>query len=323
MMLQVDGSRHDWLEGRGPYLTLVGAIDDATGTVPYALFREQEDAQGYFLMLWEIIEGPGVPLALYSDRHSIFQVNPKQGESLEEQLAGGRQPTQLGRALQELGIQSILAQSPQAKGRVERLWGTFQDRLVSELRLAGAATLDQANQVLWEFLPQFNARFAVPPAQSCTAYRPLEPGVCLEGILCFKYQRTVAKDNTVKLGEHTLQLEAGPDRASYARARVEIQERLDGSLVVTYQGRVIASRAAPPLPAVLRARKNSRGLGAEGAMVRTLEVSLDPVGAQGNGATGLGLQGADTRPPAGKSSPPKPSPQHPWRKSVVTKSLNY
>ena len=131
MLLQVDGSRHDWLEGRGPYLSLVGAIDDATGTVPYALFREQEDAQGYFLLLREIIEGQGIPLALYNDRHSIFQVNPKQGESLEEQLSGKRQPTQLGRALEELGIGSIVALSPQAKGRVERLWGTFQDRLVS------------------------------------------------------------------------------------------------------------------------------------------------------------------------------------------------
>lgn len=324
MLLQVDGSRHDWLEGRGPYLTLIGAIDDATGTVPYALFREQEDAQGYFLLLREIIECQGIPLALYNDRHSIFQVNPKQGESLEEQLAGERQPTQLGRALLELGIQSIVAQSPQAKGRVERLWGTFQDRLVSELRLAGATTLDEANQVLWDFLPRFNARFAVPPPQPGTAYRPLEPGVCLAGVLCFKYQRTVAKDNTVKLGEHTLQLEPGPERWSYARSRVDLQERLDGSLVVTYQGRVIASREAPPQPVVLRARKNSRGTGAEGAVVPTLGVSLDQVEAQGSGAAGLGLQGEDTRPPAGKPSPQKPSPHHPWRKSaVVTKSLNH
>ncbi len=124
----VDGSRHDWLGGRGPYLTLVGAIDDATGTVPYALFREQEDAQGYFLLLREIIQGKGIPLALYSDRHSIFQVNPKQPESLEESRLIGRErrPTQFGRALRELGIQPIFALSPQAKGRVERLWGTFQ-----------------------------------------------------------------------------------------------------------------------------------------------------------------------------------------------------
>jgi hypothetical protein len=126
MLLQIDGSRHDWLQGRGPYLTLVGAIDDATGTVPYALFREQEDAQGYFLLLQGIVGTKGIPLALYSDRHGIFQVNLKQPENLEEQLAGERQPTQVGRALKELGIQSILALSPQAKGRIERLWGTFQ-----------------------------------------------------------------------------------------------------------------------------------------------------------------------------------------------------
>ena len=142
----------------------------------------------------EIIHGKGMPLALYSDRHSIFQVNPQQGESLEDQLAGGRKPTtQVGRALQELGVQLIVALSPQAKGRIERLWGTFQDRLVSELRLAGATTVEEANQVLWAFLPRFNARFAVPPAQPGSAYRPVEPGLCLEGVLCFKYQRTVGQ----------------------------------------------------------------------------------------------------------------------------------
>ena len=325
MLLQVDGSRHDWLESRGPYLSLVGAIDDATGTVPYALFREQEDAQGYFLLLQEIIEGPGIPLALYSDRHSIFQVNPKRAESLEEQLEGERQPTQLGRALQELGIQCIVARSPQAKGRVERLWGTFQDRLVSELRLAGVDTLEEGNRVLWEFLPRFNARFAVPPAQPGTAYRkPPAGGPPLEGILCFKYQRTVAKDNTVKLGEHTLQLEPSPQRTSYARARVEIQERLDGSLVVTYQGNLVASRAAPPQAATLRARKYSRSQGGEAPLVRTLEVGLDAVEAQGNGAVAVGLQGEDTRPQAGKPSPQKPGPHHPWRKPwLVTKSQNH
>jgi len=221
MLLQVDGSRHDWLEGRGPYLTLVGAIDDATGTVPAALFREQEDAQGYLLLLGETIRGKGIPLALYSDRHGIFQVNPKQPESLEEQLAGERQPTQVGRALRELGVHLILAHSPQAKGRVERLWGTFQDRLGVELRLAGACTLEETNGVLRDFLPRFNTQFGVPPAQPGSAYRPPEPGICLEGVLCFKYQRTVAKDNTVRFGGHTLQLLPGSDRLSYAHARVE------------------------------------------------------------------------------------------------------
>jgi hypothetical protein len=324
MLLQVDGSRHDWLEGRGPYLTLVGAIDDATGIVPYALFREQEDAQGYFLLLQGMIATKGVPLALYSDRHSIFQVNPKQPENLEEQLAGERQPTQVGRALKELGIQSILARSPQAKGRIERLWGTFQDRLVAELRLAGAGTLEEANQVLGDFLPRFNPRFAVPPAQPGSAYRPPSAvGGCLEGVLCFKYQRTVAKDNTVKLGEHTLQLLPGPDRCSYARARVQIQERLDGSLVVIYQGNLIASREAPPHPATLRARKNSKGQANEPDVVLTLGVSPDRVGAQGNGVAEVGPKREDTRPKWSKAPLPKPGPHHPWRKPlVVTKSLN-
>lgn len=114
MLLQIDGSRHDWLKGRGPSLTLVGAVDDATGIVPSALFREQEDTQGYFLLLREIIGNKGVPMALYSDRHSIFSVNPKQPERVEEQLTGERQPTQFGRALRELGIQPIFARSPQA-----------------------------------------------------------------------------------------------------------------------------------------------------------------------------------------------------------------
>ena len=135
ILLQVDGSRHDWLEGRGPYMTLVGGIDDATGQVPGATFREQEDAQGYFLMLRQVVVSKRVPLAMYSDRHGIFVKTRKQEPSLEEQLAGRRDPTQMGRLLDELEGELILARSPQAKGRIERLWGTFQDRLCSELRL--------------------------------------------------------------------------------------------------------------------------------------------------------------------------------------------
>ena len=114
ILLQVDGSHHDWLKGRGPYLTLVGAIDDATGSVPYALFREQEVAQGCFLLLREVISSKGIPPALYSDRHGIFQRSPKEPESVEEQLTGQRHPTQFGRALWKLGIQPIFGLSPQA-----------------------------------------------------------------------------------------------------------------------------------------------------------------------------------------------------------------
>lgn len=319
MLLQTDGSRHDWLEGRGPYLTLIAAIDDATGTVPYALFREQEDTQGYFRLLKEIIQHKGIPLALYSDRHGIFQRSPQEPETLAEQLAGEREPTQLGRALRELGIESILARSPQAKGRIERLWGTLQDRLVAELRLAGAACLEQANQVLWDYLPRFNARFGVPAAQPGSAYRPAA-GLDLAGVLGFKYQRTVAKDNTVRFVGHSLQLLPGLERLSYARARVEVQERLDGSLVVCYQGQVIATREAPPHPVTLRARKGARGVGAVES---------------GSGLDGPELEqqrhGEPVKPEIIRETVPdsiganhtKPGPNHPWRKSgLLTKSLN-
>jgi len=210
---------------------------------------------------------------------------------------------------------------PQAKGRVERLWGTLQDRLVSELRLAGATSLEEANRALWEFLPRFNAGFAVPPAEPGSAYHPLEPGVCLEGVLCFKYQRTVAKDNTVKLGEHTLQLLPGPGRSSYARVRVEVQERLDGSVVVAYQGSVIASKEAPPLPVTLRARKNWSARAEHQDMVRTFEVDPGEDGVQEPEAAEVGLKNMDTRPQEGKPPVPKPSPNHPWRRPLmVTKS---
>ena len=258
-LLQIDASRHDWLAGRGPWLTLIGGIDDATGKVPHALFREAEDTHGYFHLLQEILRTHGRPLALYHDRHGIFERSLReQPETLAEQLAGERSPTQFGRLLQELEIGSIPARSPQAKGRIERLWGTFQDRLVSELRLAGASSLAEANALLAEFLPRFDARFAVPPAVEGVAYRPLPVGLALERVCCFKYLRTVAADNTVRLGEHCLQLLPGPDRLSYARLEVEVHERLDGSLAVYHQDQCLATRPAPAEAPVLRARGGKR-----------------------------------------------------------------
>lgn len=310
MLLQVDGSRHDWLQGRGPYLTLVAAIDDATGMVPYALFREQEDAQGYFLLMQQVIQEKGIPMALYSDCHGIFQRSPEETETLQEQLSGERQPTQFGRALKELGIQPIFASSPQAKGRVERLFGTLQDRLVAELRLARASNVDEANRVLCAFLPCYNAQFAVPAAQPGLAYRQVPPEVDLEGVLCFKYQRTVANDNTVRFFGRTLQLLPDLDRVSYARARVQVQERLDGSLAVAYQGKVIATQEAPPQPVTLRARKGPCSLSITSHLAPSTRVDAHrhpaPTSHDNNG---IGR---------------KTGPLHPWRKyPAVTKSLNY
>ena len=253
-MLQVDGSHHDWLQGRGPWLTLIGGIDDATGVVPYGCFREQKDSYGYMLLLQGVIQRKGIPLTLYSDRYSIFTVSRSQHETLQEQLAGQTPQTQVSRALNELGVRLVLAHSPQAKGRIERLWGTLQDRLLMELRLAGASTLEEANAVLADFLPQFNARFGVLAAQPGAAYQCVPAGTDLAGILCFKYQRTVAADNTMGFEGRTLQILPDPHRASYARARVEVQLRLDGELIVTYQGRALLSQDVATGTTSLRAQ---------------------------------------------------------------------
>jgi transposase len=255
MLLQIDASNHDWLEDRGPRFCLVGAIDDATGEVPHALFRVEEDTQGYFQLLQQIVATHGIPLAVYRDRHSIFETPPGHHESLEEQLAGEREPTQFGRLLKELGITSIPSNSPQGRGRVERLWGTFQDRLVSELRMAGAQTMAQASQVVADFLPRYNRRFMVPAAQPGSAYRPTSPGFIPEEVFCLKYQRTVGSDNVVRFKHRRVQIQPGMDRPSYARARVAVHESFDGSLAVYYKGQRLATTDAPLDTAQLRSNK--------------------------------------------------------------------
>ena len=156
-----------------------------------------------------------------------------------------REPTQFGRLLDELDITSIPARSPQAKGRVERLFGTLQDRLVSVLRLAGATNEAEATACLADFCADFNDRFMVPAAEDGACYRTMEEGTNLDTLFCFKYQRTVGMDNTVRFGGNRLQLLPGPRRSSWARAVVEVQERLDGSLVVAYHGQSLATTPAP------------------------------------------------------------------------------
>ena len=246
MLLQLDGSHHAWLEERGPSLCLLLAIDDATGTAPPGIFQERETTEGYLLLLRGVIEKHGIPLAVYTDRHAAFVSRT----SLAEEKSGAhRGRTQLGRAIQELGVTQIFALSPEGKGRVERANGTFQDRLVAEMRLAGACTLAEANRVLEEFLPRFNERFGVPAAEPGPAYRQMDDGVDVDGVLCIKEQRRVARDNTVQYHQRTLQLFPNADRPSYAGARVEVQERLDGRLFVTYRGKLLTPQEAPPLAA--------------------------------------------------------------------------
>jgi transposase len=303
MLIQVDGSQHDWLEGRGREMTLIASIDDATGKVPFALFREEEDAQGYFLLLRGIVGRKGIPLAIYHDRHGIFERSALAGPgSLEEQLLGEEPRTQFGRLLEELGIESIAARSPQAKGRVERLFGTFQDRLVSELRLAGAKTLEEANQVLRAFLPRFNRKFAVPAVKEGLAYRPVPVDLVLDEVFCFKYYRTVGADNVVALGTNRIQIYPCNGRQNYHRARVEIQERMDGSLTVYYQGKCLATKPAPAEAPVLRVQRRGRPASQDSLLKPSSPLPSDKK---------LILKKKLVR--------PKPGPDHPWRKDFKKK----
>ncbi len=285
MLVQIDASPHDWLEGRGPSLTLIGAIDDATGKVLMAFFREQEDSAGYFQLLRGIVERDGIPLALYHDRHTIFD-SPKGGkESLAEQLEGKQQLTQFGRLLAELGITSISAQSPQAKGRIERLWGTFQDRLVSEMRLAQAQNLSEANKVLEAYLPQFNQAFQVKPREEGLAYRKMGKGMNLDQYFCFKHQRVVGGDNVVRFKGTRLQIMPTRGRISYAHARVEVHVKLDGSLGVYYQGQYLLTRPAP----------------LEASLCREVREAQDAV----------------VPPKPNPVRRHKPAPDHPWRRPLI------
>ena len=254
MLLQVDGSRHDWLEGRGPLLTLVGGIDDATGIFTGATFRSQEDAAGYFSVLTQTAAHHGLPLALYSDRHGIFVKDPGRPASLAEQLTGRRSTTQMRRALEAAGIGWIGATSPQAKGRIERGWGTAQDRLRSDLRRAGAATVEEANVVLAAYLPRHNARFAVPAADPEPAWHAWPDGLTAEAVFCFHYPRRVAADATLSWDGRALALPARADRRSWAGTGVTVQERLDGSLWVSHGRTDYRLRDAPAEPVILRAR---------------------------------------------------------------------
>jgi len=302
-LIQIDASPHDWLEGRGPRLTLFAAIDGCplgrtTGEVLALLFRAEEDAHGYFLLVRMIVTTYGRPLALYHDRHSIFRVNAKRELTMTEQLAGEREPTQFGRFLDELGITSIPARSPQAKGRVERLFETLQDRLTSMLRLAGATNEAEATACLPDFLGAYNTRFMVPAAESGDCYRAIEAGTDLDTLFCFKYQRTVGMDNTVRFGGVRLQLLPGPHRQSWGRAVVEVQERLDGSLAVYYHGACLATTPAPLEAPLLRTRGGRRGA----APAADAPVPLAP------------------RPPLRRErtvthiSPTKPGANHPWKR---------
>ena len=262
MLLQVDGSRHDWLEGRGPVLTLVGGIDDATGIFTGATFRLQEDAAGYFTVLAQTAAAYGLPVALYSDQHGIFVKDPARPPSLAEQLAGKRGRTQV--------------------------------------RRAGATTMEDANVVLAHYLARHNERFAVPPADPEPAWQAWPDGLTAETVFCFHYPRRVARDATISWEGRPLALPARADGRSWAGAGVIVEEHLDGSLWVSHAGTAYRLTDAPPAPVTLRARHLRREPLADIAAAAVREPT-------------------PALPSAATSPPGNHDPNHPWRRYAAVR----
>jgi hypothetical protein len=251
-LLLWDGSPHHWLGDQQGQCNLTAVIDDATGALLYGVFSVEEDAQSYLMCLRQIVLEKGIPLSLYMDCHGIFRRNDDHW-SLQEQLLGEQTPTQVGQALRELGIEPIFAMSPQAKGRVERLFNTLQDRLVQELRLAGISTANEATAFLnGSFKADFNARFSKPARESQSAWRPLPRGVDVDRICSFSYQATVGNDNAVRLGGMILDIPAGPHHRGYAKARVEVRHLLDGRWRVYCKNQLLLETMPPVVQAPLR-----------------------------------------------------------------------
>ncbi len=234
MMLHIDGSKHRWFGDERSY-DLIVILDDATSEIYYAQLVEEESTRSVMQGLWEVVSKQGVFCSLYSDRASHFFVTMKAGEMVDENRL-----TQVGRALKELGIEAIAAYSPQARGRGERSFGTWQGRLPQELRIRNITTIEQANLFLREsYIAEFNAKFAVQPAQSGTAFVRSKRSD-LENVFCLKHERLVANDNTIRFGQHKLQLERTLFRATLAGCRVWIHEHLDESLSVWFGQNLIA-----------------------------------------------------------------------------------
>lgn len=191
MLVQIDASPHEWILGKKK-MNLHGAIDDATGEILALFFTPNECLAGYFEIMNQIINNHGIPMSLYSDRHTIF-ISPKDGKlSVEEQLQGKTvKPTQFGRAMDELGVNIIKAYSPQAKGRIEKLWNTLQSRLIAELKIENITTIEEANAFLPQFIKRFNAKFGVIPENPKSAFRALQQNLNLDYILCIKEERTI------------------------------------------------------------------------------------------------------------------------------------
>lgn len=323
-MVQADASTHDWLEGRGPILALVGMIDDATSRVVLR-FHESETTDAYMDVLGRWIRKHGRPVSWYSDRHGIFRA--------EESVAGYDEKqsvlTQFSRAIDELGMELILANSPQAKGRVERLWNTCQDRLVKELRLGKATTREQANAVLEQkFSGWFNRRCINKPASKNDAHRPIDK-LDLDAILSIQHERVVMNDYTIRFENRVYQLLA-PALPGQRGGKVLVENRADGSMRIRFKGRYLQFSPVPG-----KADKEVDDLGALPPVPRSLTHELipvieanDPAESSAGSITVHQTEGRSGRtpalpcPPAGKSCGTsktawRPASDHSWRQSAT------
>src|SRR5256886_620181 len=312
-LIQIDGSPFDWLEGRGPAMTLLGAIDDATSQLLALAFRPTEDFHGYAVVFDQVFRQYGLPLAVYGDRLNILVRNDRHW-SLEEELHGAQHPTHLGRILQELGIGYIQAHSPQAKGRVERLWQTLQDRLVRQLRLGGIAPLEAANAYLPPFIAAFNRRSTRPPADPTAVWR--RPPRDLDRLLSCRYPRRVAHDNTVRVGPRWVQIPPGPGGRSYAGCRAEVRELLDGRLLVFYQDRCLSMLPSPGPAFILRPRSAPSAQRGRPARAGSPPAIAQRLQEKRSGRGPLSPYPPKSTPATTRSnrrSSSTPAPTHPWR----------
>lgn len=257
-MVQMDGSHHDWFQGRGPACVLMGYSDDATGRV-FARFYDHEGTMPAMESFKRYMEAYGLPLSLYLDKHTTYKSTGK--PTVQDELNNTKPLSEFERALKELGVEVIHANSPQAKGRIERLFGTLQDRLVKEMGLRGIRTIEEGNRFLEEYLPSYNQRFAVFPRDKEDLHRPVGRGVDLDAILCRRTERALRNDFTVAHDRKLYQIE---DKVR--GNKVVLENRVDGSLMMTYKGQRLTfkeittrpAKKAPKskeLPVIVRIRK--------------------------------------------------------------------
>ena len=255
MLVQMDGSPHRWFGEDRPPCCLMGSIDDATGVPLAAVFVETEGSLPYLRLLFNMVCDHGIPVAVYHDRHSAL-VRTDLHWSLEEQVRGYRFPTHVGRVLDDLGIESIAALSPQAKGRIERLFRSFQDRLVAELRLRGITTIEAANEFLPSFLADYAKRFSVKPADPESCFIPISPQQAFD-LIAFGYEAVVGNDNAIRLGGMILDLP--PAKKPLAGTTVIVRQHLDGSWSVWHNRDKIASFPSTELREPVRQWKRRAG----------------------------------------------------------------